>query len=209
MNARKKKRTIYLIAAALALALLLPACRGIAFSPEAAASAAIMGNIETNVALIDDSLAVRHSEKVNDNLAVVVLTYQQLRNRSDVENCLFSYEVQKRSVGWFMKSGGGGCWPLAAEAQEGQEIQIGTGQSHSSDPGDVGFTTAYGMVRDPEIVKVEVTWNDDTLAEMDVTDSSFVAYRFGLFELAKVEGLSAQGDVLYTYTPQVAPGKLP
>jgi len=190
----------------------LSSCRAIGFdltfSPEQAAIRAVRGNIEPNVTFVDDSLVVHQSIEAQDDLTVVVMSFKQLRAQTGEETCLYTYEVQRMGLGWAPKSGGGGCYsPNQIAGQEPEEIQLGAGQSISDAPGDLGFSQVYGKVNNPEIVKVRITWNDDTADEVEVINSTFVAYRFGMFNQRMVEGLNEQGEVVYSFAPQIAPGK--
>jgi hypothetical protein len=186
----------------------LPACRGniFAFGPEQAAVSAVRNNLEPNVKMVDNSLQVHQTVKAKDDLAVVIMTFKQVRAKSGDETCMYTYEVLKRSIGWAPKSGGGGCW-TNFQADLEADIQVGTSMSTSSEPGDLGFSQAYGLVRNPEIVKVKVTWNDDSEEVVSLNNSTFVSFRIGQFEMRNVEGLNEQDEVIYSFAFATAPGK--
>ena len=201
------KKLLFLIAFLLLLA--LPACAGLAFSPEQAAMNAVRGNLDTNVSMVVNSLIVHQSVKARDDLYVVIMSFKQIRANSGDETCLYTYEIAKQGPIWGPNSGGGGCWTQNIVNGLPEDIQIGSSQSTSNQPGDAGFSQAYGLVTNPEIVKVKVNWDDGQQEELAVSESTFVSYRFGLFDMVSLEGLNEKGEVIYTSNPQVAPGKTP
>ncbi len=75
---------------------------------------------------------------------------------------------------------------------------------HGNEP---GLTTTYGLIHQEDITKVRVTWKDDQVEEADVIDQTFLIYRAGQVQYKTVEGLNAAGDVVYSFSPEVAPGK--
>jgi hypothetical protein len=201
----------YWISIPLTLLLLLvglTACRGnsFTFSPEQVAINAVQNTIDPNAKIVDNSLQVHQTVKAKDDLAVVIMTFKQVRANSGDETCLFRYEVRKRGIGWAPKAGGGSCW-TSTQADLEADIQVGMGISTSSEPGDFGFSQVYGLVRNPDIVKVKVTWNDASVEEVSMVNSTFVSFRFGQFEMRNVEGLNDQGDVIYSFAQEPVPGK--
>jgi hypothetical protein len=188
---------------------LLAACGAVAFSPETAAINAVANASDPNVTINRESIQVHQSVEVGDKLRVVVLTFNQIRAGSGVENCLYTYEVARRFYGWGLKAGGGACSTPPAIGEERADLEIGAGQSSSSDPGDIGFSEVHGFVNNPEITKVQVTWNDDQADEAAVVNNTFVAYRIGKYDMKHVEGLSESGETIYTFTFEIAPGKQP
>lgn len=201
------KKFLFLIAFLLLLA--MPACGSIAFSPEQAAINAATDSTDSNVSLVDNSLVVHQSVKARDDLYVVIMTYKQVRANSGDETCLYTYEITKLGPGWGPKSGGGSCWTQDQVAGLPEDIQYGSSQSSTDQPGDTGFSETYGLVSNPEIVKVRVNWNDGQQEETAVSESTFVVYRFGLFEMTSLVGLNEKGEVIYSSNPRVDPGKTP
>ncbi len=63
------------------------------------------------------------------------------------------------------------------------------------------------MVYKPEIVKIVVTWDDGQINEVDVVNQSYMAYRLGLFQMKRVDGLDQSGQVVYTVPVNTAPEK--
>lgn len=194
---------------AVALLFTLTACGSFGFSPELSAMSAVRSTIDSNAKMVDNSLVVHQSVKARDNLYVVIMTFNQVRAGTGDETCLYTYEIEKRNLGWSPNSGGGSCWTQDIDTGLPEDIQIGSSQSSSNQPGDPGFSQAYGWVTNPEIVKVRVTWNDGQQEELSVTDSTFVAFRFGLLTLQNLEGLNENGQAIYSYNTQAAPEKTP
>ena len=209
MNTTIRPSSKLLVILTVLFSLTLSGCSGIAFSPAAAAANEVRNNIEPNVEYVEDSLTVHQTVKPQDDLAVVIMTFKQVRINVGDETCLYTYEVIKRGIGWTTKSGGGSCWTADNAGAIQEDIQVGAGQSSSSEPGDLGFSQVYGLVRNPEIINVKVTWGDDTQEEVALNNSTFVAFRQGLFNMKNIEGLNEQGSVIYSFAFTTAPGKQP
>jgi hypothetical protein len=54
---------------------------------------------------------------------------------------------------------------------------------------------------------VQVTWTDGEELQAQVINDSYLALRWGAFELEQVQALDAAGQVIYTFEPSPAPGK--
>jgi hypothetical protein len=200
-----KTRT-FLILILLSGMLLLSACVGLYFSPEAAATSAALNSGDSNFRVDRASMQVHQTLKMSDDSRVVILSFQGDRGSTGPESCVYSYHVQKIRLGWQPSSGGGGC--RTTQPNENVEsIEIGAGQSGSSRPGDPGFSQVYGLVNHEDIVKVRIIWGDDQVDEVEVINSSYATARLGLFEMKRVEGLNSQGQPVYDNSPQIAPGK--
>lgn len=192
------------------LLLALVACSpgGLAFSPQQAAFKAANRNTQRGAVVDQNSVQVRQTVELGGKTFVLVSYRQQVEARQ--EECLTLYEARKELIGtWAPGSGGGGCsgaLPGAAPDPK-QPMDIGSGSSGSGDARDPGFAHVNGLVNQKEIEKVRVTWNDNETQEVPVSSESYLAVRIGNYRLMKVEGLGANDEVLYEYTPQSAPGK--
>jgi hypothetical protein len=187
-----KHLLIFLIAS-----IMLSACTGIYFSPEAAALAAVQNNGDPNFTIDPNSLEIHQSHEMDDGSVVVLMSYRGTRALSGPESCMNAYRLENKRLGWQPSSGSGSCQTQNPAEGEISAMGVGAGQSGSSRPGDPGFSQTYGTVSNPSIVKVRVTWNDTQVDQVDVIKGSFVNSRLGLFTMQQVEGLDEQGNVVY------------
>lgn len=193
----------------LLLSSLLTACSVFSFSPETAAVSAVKESFDHQNALLDiDSLVILQSHRVSD-YAVILLSYQSNHAGIGIYDCMSMYLVNKsRLGGWYAGSGGSAC-SSGRSAEEIPPIDVGGNRMGSSRPNDPGFSAVYGAVYQEDIANVQVIWNDDQLQEVPVVNASYLAFRDGEFDYQTIKALDADGQVVYEYTPQIAPGKMP
>ena len=190
----------------LLMILTFPGCIPIAFSPEAAATREALRQKFPDSVIDPGSLQLLQKLEMNDS-NFILISFEQNRAKSGRESCLFLYNVQKTRLGGFMPaSSGGGCSnerldPAVSPMTSGANSSSGNGNS------DPGYSAANGQVFRDDIEIVQVTWSDDTTQQVDVINKSYIAARTGLFEMKKVEGLSADKKVLYSSEFHVDPNK--
>lgn len=54
------------------------------------------------------------------------------------------------------------------------------------------------MIRDPQITKIVVTWEDGQAQSLEVQESAYMAAREGGFDMKKVEAFNSQNELVYT-----------
>ncbi len=206
------KSHIFSFLTLLLLSATLSACSGITFhfSPEAAVTDVILqqrgiGDMTVN----PQSIVIRQTHKIDSSSAIVVYTFQALLNDNAKMDCLYSTQTRLSIVGWQVGSGGGGC-SSAPKTEEGQEplpIQFGSGISTSDQGGNTSLSDVYGLVTNPEIVKVRVTWEDDQTTEAEVINSSFITFRNAAVGLKTLDGLNQKGESIFNQSPATTPEK--
>lgn len=153
-----------------------------------------------------------------DDQAFVLVSYEGVR--SDLggakTTCLSLYGMRKALLGmWSPGSGNSGCESKVQVAGEQtdqpepppQPISIGGGRSGGDGKSDPGHSMASGKVFDDAVKAVKVTWQDGTSQQADVINASYLIVRTGQMEWMKVEALGEKGDVIFSWHPEVAPGK--
>ncbi len=184
--------------------LMLTGCGAVGLSPETVAVNAVMDH-PGDMTVDQSSIQVLQTLNVNDSRAIVLVFFQGTRKETGLESCLYSQGVEKWQLGWRMSNGGGGC-AAAAGGVPVSDLWSGSGISHSRNL-DPGTSEAHGMVYNPEITRVRVTWEDDQVNEAGVIQSSYQIARIGQMRVKNVQGLDDSGEVLYDQTPVTAPGK--
>ena len=81
----------------------------------------------------------------------------------------------------------------------------GGSQSGGNQP---ALSYTYGLVYDPKIVTIQVTWSDEPVQTVEVVNGSYLAVRSDFVSYQQVRGLDAEGAILFASPAiEVAPGK--
>ncbi len=137
--------------------------------------------------------AIQMIEISHHELALV--HYSGIRHGNGVETREFVLETEKdQTIRW--ETGSGMCHSID-DATDAQPITVGTTRSGSI-PQDSGYTTVYGMVRDPQITRIVVTWEDELTQPVEVRENTYITAREGEFVLKKVEAFNDLNEVVYT-----------
>ncbi|HSI67680.1 MAG TPA: hypothetical protein VK947_09710 [Planococcus sp. (in: firmicutes)] len=113
-----------------------------------------------------------------------------------MEICEMVLETEKDQLnGWEPKSGASLCHGVNDPTNS---IPVTTGSSHgNSTLQNPGYSTVYGFVRDPQISKVVVTWEDGQIQPVEVQGSTYLAAREGGFNMKKIEAYNDQNEIVY------------
>ncbi len=178
---------------------------GLAFTPDQAAVESAMRSAATTDLTPDpDSMAVLQTQKLGDS-TLVLLRFTALHSSGQVSECLHLYEVYRRGLGFIPGSGGGGCGPAGGE---GEAFGVGMGHHSNSAPGRLTFSDVNGLLYDPDLVSIEILWDDGEVQQALVSNGSYLAVRQGTHQVETITGRDAGGEVLSTWEhPQSIPGK--
>jgi len=131
------------------------------------------------------------------NRVLVLVQYSGTRLRGGAESCEFVIETEKAQFfRWETRSGGGSCHEIN-DPVDTLPITVASSRSNATLQ-DPGYSTAYGVVRDPQTSKVVVTWEDELVQTVEVQENTYLAAREGGFSLKKIEAFNAQNATLYT-----------
>jgi hypothetical protein len=196
----------------LLLSLIVVGCSprgGVAFSPEQAAVQGAVAMMQNPGIIDQSSIVVRQTVSINDKTFVMVSYERSIEGRQ--EKCTSMHEVRKSPFGsWYSGSGGGGCsGQIGGPPEPLAGLEMGGGSSGSSSPTDPGYSYVYGLVHQEDIASARVTWDDETTMEGPVVNGSYIVIRTGTVQYRKVEGLNAEGEVVFGSELGIAPGKQP
>jgi hypothetical protein len=182
--------------------LLLPSCSPLLnFTPERAAVQEALNFSEPNLPVDPDSVQVLQTQEQGE-MTIVLVAFQRGRGTGMPDECLAIYEVRRSALGWMTGSGGTGCGPIGGD---GRALEVSSGAHRSNESAS---SHATGLVRDPLIASVEVTWEDGEVQQVPVVNNSYLAWREGVSDPVQILGLDAGGQVIYTSdAPVLAPGK--
>lgn len=198
------KHRLFLTVLALA-ALLLAACTSVAqaFTPEQAVAQAVLHSPRPAVVVDVASVKALHRLSLAGKTYVVISNNQQAEGR--LETCLWLFEARKSPLGgWVSSTGGGGCSSAPASIQP---LEVFGGSHSGQGDSNPGVSYTYGRVNQADIVNVRVTWNDQQVGEAPVMNASYATIRVGASQAILVEGLNAQGNVVYHFASENPPGK--
>jgi hypothetical protein len=108
--------------------------------------------------------------------------------------------VERRLWTWFNVGGGGGGTPVT---QAEQPVEFGEGSGGSA---GAMYRYAYGLVNDPAVTQVAVTFADGAREVVPVENGAYLVVRQsvlpgGAVGSARIDALDAQGTILHTNQP--------
>ena len=185
--------------------LLVAGCRGMLnFSPERAVVQEILSGNSFGMQALPDTVQVLQTKEL-EGTTFVHVAFQAVDEQNRQQNCLFVYETRRFATGFASSGGGGGC--SFGAPRENAPISVGQGSSSGA---GVDYTEVDGFVYQPEIVSVEVIWEDGETETVEVVNGAYLALRSGIQEVTQIRALNAGGEVVYEYeSPAAAPGKQP
>jgi len=182
------------------LFLLLSACGNVGLSPEAAATKMLLEESTQGMQIYDETLKVRQTLLVEDDMSIVAITFTG--TRPEIETipltCFYTYQTFKKEDGWVAANGGGICQESQPE-QQINDIDVMVRNYSGQSPDETGYTQIYGSVINPNIVKVQVIWEDDVVTQVDVVDGTMLTIRKTQLKAKKVEGMNEQDQVIYSH----------
>ncbi|HEX6302705.1 MAG TPA: hypothetical protein VFZ76_00835 [Anaerolineales bacterium] len=192
-------------AAAILVFLLVAGCRGMLnFSPERAVVQEILSGNSFGMRAVPDTVQVLQTKEL-EGTTFVQVAFQAVDEQNRRQDCLFVYEARSSPTGFASGGGGGGC--SFGGPRENAPISVTRGSSSGA---GVDYTEVDGFVYQPEIVSVEVTWEDGETQTVDVVNGAYLALRSGIQDVTQIRALDAGGEVVYEYeSPAAAPGKQP
>jgi hypothetical protein len=194
---------VKLLTTTVVMPLLLAACGPLLnFTLERAAVQEALNFSEPNLPVDPDSIQVLQTQEQGE-ITLVVVSLQRGRETAMPDKCLAMYEVRRTALGWMTVSGGTGCGPIGGNRSA---LDVSSGGAHQSNESASSHVT--GLVREPLITFVEVTWADGEVQQVPVVNGSYLAWREGVSNPVKILGLDAEDQVIYTWETSVpAPGK--
>jgi hypothetical protein len=167
----------------------------IVLTPEYAAVRHVREMKTANFTIVSNSVEAIQAVELKDQVLVLV-QYSGTRLGGGVDICETVLETQKTPLnGWKVINGAGLCH----EVQPTNSIPVATGSSRGhSTLQNPGYSTAYGLVRDPQITQVLVTWEDGHIQPSEVQESTYFAVREGGFTIKKIDAYNDKHEIVYS-----------
>jgi len=177
---------------------LLAACGTVCLSPEDAATKMLLEETANGMQVNNETLAVRQTLIVEDGQSIVAITFEGTRPEMGMVKCFYTYQTLQKMTGWVAANGGGFCKEKQPERQI-SDLEVMVAHYSGQRPGEPGYTQIYGNINNPDIVKIQVIWDDNVVTEMDVVNATMLTLRNTQLMAKTVEGLNKQGQVIYTH----------
>ncbi len=141
--------------------------------------------------------------EIND-MVVVLVQYSGHRIEGDAELCEIVLKIEKKLLNqWGAKSGAGLCHKINDPLSS---VPLSVVSSHdTSTLLERGYSTAFGYLRNEQITKVVVTWEDGQKQQAGVQGSTYLAVREGGLTIEKIETFNSLNEIIYT--SQIVPLK--
>jgi hypothetical protein len=167
----------------------------IILTPEEAAIRHVREMETANFTIVNNSVEAIQAVALKDQVLVLV-QYSGERLGGEVDICETVLETKKTQLNsWQVNSGVGIC----QEAYPDNAIPLTAGSSRrQASLQNPGYSTSYGLIRDPQITKVVVTWEDGHLLKVEVRKNTFFAVREGGFDCKKVVAFNNKNEIVYT-----------
>jgi hypothetical protein len=189
--------------ALLAAPFLLSSCQTLLnFSPDRAAVQEILINSPKSVEVHRETIRVLQLQE--SELGILVLTtYLATHENDQISECLSLFRTNKGSDGWTASGQGSSCWSAALVDQDPISISMGQQTTNENTSSNVA-----GLVYDPQIMSIEVIWEDGTTQTVDIVKRSYLAVRSGQYSVQFIHAFDETGEMVYSYhKPTPAPGK--
>lgn len=178
--------------------LLLSACGGVAFSPEATVTRTVLQGASVNLTIHQETVKIHQTLDISEHQSFVLLTLRGTRPEMGPVTCIYSYEAIKNTLGWTAANGSGTC-RQNQPGEDVEELEIYEGFFSGRKPHEPGYSQVYGSVNSVEIVKVRITWDDNQVTEIEPVESTYLAIHYGEPRLRKIEALNNKDDVVFTH----------
>lgn len=134
--------------------------------------------------------------EIND-MVLVLVQYIGHRIEGDAELCEMVLEIEKKLLNqWEAKGGSGLCHEIN---DPDNTVPISIVSSYGiTTLLERGYSTAFGYLRNEQITKVKVTWEDGLVEAASVSERTYLTAREGGFHVEKIETFNNNGEIVYS-----------
>lgn len=142
-----------------------------------------------------NTVKVIQQVEIND-MVLVLVQYSGHRIEGDAELCEMVLEIDKKLlIQWEAKGGWGLCHEIN-DPDNTVPISIASGFGTTTFS-ERGYSTAFGYLRNEQISKVVVTWEDGLVKSANISERTYLTARMGRFHVKKIETYNDLGEIIY------------
>ncbi len=133
--------------------------------------------------------------EIND-IVLVLVQYSAHRIEGEAELCEMVLEIEKKPLHqWKAKGGSGLCHEFSDPVNT---VPISIVSSYGTTTLlKRGYSTAFGYLRNYQITKIVVIWDDGLEQEASISDRTYLAARKGGFHVEKIETYNDLGEMIF------------
>jgi hypothetical protein len=146
---------------------------------------------------VDTNTVEAIQKVVMNNLTLVLVQYSGHPIEGDAEQCEMIIETKESLLHhWKAENGAGLCHKMNDPSNT---IPITIASNYGTYTLlNCGYSAAYGYLRDQQITKVLITWEDGQKQQAGVRGSTYLAAREGDFYIEKIETFNSSGASVYS-----------
>lgn len=133
--------------------------------------------------------------KINDKVLVLV-QYSGQRIDGNSELCEMLLEIEKQLFNQWKANGGSGLCHDINDSDNTVPISIVSSYG-TTIPFEREYSTAFGFLRNEQITKVVVTWEDGLVEPANVSERTYLTVREGGFHVEKIETYNDLGETIF------------
>jgi hypothetical protein len=196
MNYRLKISAGLLLLFSLFLASCSEKSRGVKFTPEETAVQFVKEIRTGGFTINDNSVEAIQTTTVND-MVLVLVQYSGKNIEGGVETCEVALEIEKSRInGWKAKNSAGLCHKVNDPTNSVPITVVGSWGNTTFLKQD--YSTTFGFIRDSQITKIVITWEDDQVQRAEIHENTYLVAREGRFNMEKIEAFNDQNEIIFT-----------
>lgn len=131
-----------------------------------------------------------------NGMVLVLIQYSGHRIDGDVEHCEMVVEIEKKLLNQWEAKGGSGLCHEINDPDNTVPISIVSNYGTTTLL-ERGYSTAFGYLRNEQITKVMVTWEDGLVEPANVSERTYLTAREGGFHVKKIETYNDLGEIIF------------
>jgi len=184
----------------LLFSILLGSCsdkpQGVKFTPEETAVQFVKELTTGSYSIYDSSVEAIQTTTVND-MVLVLVQYSGHNVEGGIETCEVVLEIEKSGVnGWKAKNSAGLCHKVNDPTNSVPITVVGSWGNTTFLKQD--YSTIFGSIRDSQITRIVITWEDNQIQQAEIHESTYLAAREGRFSTEKIEAFNDQNEIIFT-----------
>lgn len=133
--------------------------------------------------------------ELND-IVLVLVQYNGYQIEGNTELCEMVLEIELKLLNQWEAKGGSGLCHEINDPDNTVPISIASSYGTTSIL-ERGYSTAFGYLRNEQITKVVVTWDDGLMQQAVVAERTYLTARTGGFHIDKIESYNDIGEIIF------------